>query len=443
MSQMPPNTPELKPDASFGEATQPKDGASIMKNMLSQVVTLEDIAAGKTTHQEAPKPVALTEPKKVVTTIQPQIPGTEKAKVITPDVNLFTDEPEEVPVEAAPDEEPDMSDIPDDPKTENWKKAREALKTERKTLKTLTKEFETTKNKLEKYEKGEIIPEIITAKDTRISQLEKFETIVNGKLSDEYDTLVTKPVKIKSDALHKLANDYQVPENIREQLVRKIVETENERERNKLITEYFPDAIGATKVENLVKDLHSLGQVALDMDNKPTETLQNLQTQYQAKKQKEAETIAGQFEHTGKSAWSKALDKTANEGIYSNLIMDPTNSEHSSIAEKNQHRAGIQYGALLKKLHENGLKTLPEDLAIGLARSVQLSIGGVGAYKQLAEANKLIADMQGSNGMMATYLRPGMNSNGQRSAAPVSNDRGPASPKDAAQQVVIPGVRKY
>ncbi len=327
-----------------------------------------------------------------------------------------------------------MSDIPDDPKTENWKRAREALKTERKTLKTLNREFSEVKNKLEKYEKGEVVPEIITAKDAKIQELEKYKTIVDGRLSDEYQDLVVKPTQGKSESLHKLANDYGIPENMRGDLLNKIVTTENDRDRNALITKYFPDAIGATKVESLVKDLHELGQVALDMEKKPLETLQSLQGQYQAKKEMEAERVASQFEGVSKVAWTKALEKTSQEALFPNLLLDPSNAEHNKIAEKNQHRAGIQYGALVKKLYENGLKTFPEDLAVGLARSVQLSIGGVGIAKQLELAQSRIQELEGSAGMMATYLRPGVNSNG--SARPASNpadSKGPMSPKDAGQ----------
>ncbi len=425
------NQPQLTPAVTFtADTAQPKDVGNIMQDMMKNLVTPEQVAAGntQTAQPQQVRPVVLTEPVKQVVEIKPSAPV--GSAPVEPDVNLFTDTPKEEPVQVA-DEEPDMSDIPDDPKAENWKKAREALKTERKTLKELNKEYTTAKNKLEKYEKGEIVPEIITAKDTRIQQLEQFETIVNGKLSDEYNELVTKPVQEKSGALQKLAADYQIPDNIKQSLLQKIVETDNARERNQLISKYFPDAIGATKVENLVTELHRLGEVALEMDKKPKETLQSLQSQYQAKKQKEAESIASTFENVSKTAWVKALNKTSEEGLFPHMIVNPDNAEQSKQAEKNQHLSGIQFGALVKKLHENGLKSLPEDLATGLARSVQLAIGSVGIAKQLDAANKRIAELEGTSSVMTTYLRPGMNSNGAPRPAPSANDRGPASPQDA------------
>ncbi len=414
-----------------GSSPLPAGADAILSNMFAQMVTPEQIPVNgnkpvtpAVTPPSTPSPVVLTDPNKAPVKIE------AKAE---PDVNFFEQEPEPAKQDLAIDDEPDMSDIPDDPKAENWKKAREALRNERKAIKTLSKDFETTKSKLERYEKGEVVPEIITAKDIRISQLEKFETVVNGRLSEEYQTLVVKPAGEKNAALSKLADDYQVPENIREQLLQKIVETENEKERNSLITRYFPDAIGATKVESLVKELHELGGLALDMEKKPAEVMQTLQSQYQEKKQREAEVTANQFESVSKVSWTKALEKTAGEGLFPELILDPTNSEHNKVAEKNQHRAGIQYGALVKKLHQNGLKTLPEDLAVGMARAIQLSIGSVGIAKQLAAANERIAQLEGNNGMIATYLRPGVNSNGNGRPPAPANDKGPTSPQQAGQ----------
>ncbi len=428
-------------DISGGSAAPPGNVESIMQSMLSQVITPDQISENGAVNKAPVNPPSRAEPVKA-DTLKPVVmrePVRESVKIdpakgTEPDVNFFAEEPVEEVAAAPVDEEPDMSDIPDDPKTENWKKAREALRNERKEKKILAKDVETTKAELERYKKGEVIPEILTAKDIKIQQLEKYETIVNGKLSDEYQTLVVKPLGEKQAALHKLAQDYQVPENIKNQLIQKIVETENEKERNSLITRYFPDAIGATKVEGLVKELHQLGETALEMEKKPAEVMQTLQSQYKEKKNKEAEAVASQFESVTKVAWTKALEKTAGEGLFPELIMDPSNSEHSKIAEKNQHRAGIQYGALVKKLHENGLRTLPEDLATGMARAIQLSIGSVGIAKQLDAANKRIAELEGNNGMIAAYFRPGMNSNGSKAPpAPAANDKGPASPKDAGR----------
>lgn len=427
-------------DISVGQATQPANLGNIMQSMMNQLVSPEQVAKGArpvVNPAVSPQPVVnqpfvsqpVSNPNYNVPPVQPSaVPPIAKE----PDVNLFAEEPKEAVV-APVDDEPDMSDIPDDPKTENWKKAREALKTERKTLKTLTQEFESAKAKLEKYEKGEIVPEVIAAKDIKIQELEKYATIVNGRLSDEYQELIAQPIQQKTSVLDKLAQDYGVPSNIQEALIKKIVETDNERERNSLITKYFPDAIGASKVETLVNEIQELGAKALELESKPKETFQSLQSQYQAKKQQEAERIASQFEVVSKGAWDKAMQKTAQEGLFAELILDPNNPEHNNQVEKNQHRAAIQFGAAVKKLHENGMKTIPEDFAVGLARSIQLSIGAVSVAKQLEAANARIAELEGKSGMLATYLRPGLNNGGQGRIISTTPDRGPMDPKQAGQ----------
>jgi len=416
-----------------GGAALPGNMGSIMQTMFSQMVTPEQInlnGNGAPTVQVVGNPAPASAPV-VPPTSPASAPASAPAPNTQPDVNLFTEEPKVAPPPV--DDEPDMSDVPDDPKAENWKRAREALKNERKSLRSLTQEFEQVKSKLEKYEKGEVVPEIITAKDLRIQELEKYETIVSGKLSDEYQTMVVEPAAEKKQALAKLAEDYGVSPAIQEQLIQRIVATENEKERNQLITKYFPDALGASKVEGLVQDLHELGSLALEMEKQPTEVMQRIQAEYRERKQQEAAQVASQFESVSKVAWTKALEKTAAEGLFPELIIDPTNAERSKVAESNQHRAGIQYGALVKKLHENGLKNLPEDLATGLARSIQLAIGSVGVAKQLEAAQRRIAELEGNNGMIATYLRPGVNTAGNARPVVNTNTKGPMSPKEAGQ----------
>jgi len=135
-----------------GSVAPPANAGNIMQNMFTQMISPEQIPAVPTAPSANPapvvpgNPVTLTEPKR------------ESVQFKEPDVSLFTDEPKEEEVKAAPvDDEPDMSDIPDEPAKENWKKAREALKNERKTLKQINKDFEATRAKLEKYEKGEVV----------------------------------------------------------------------------------------------------------------------------------------------------------------------------------------------------------------------------------------------------------------------------------------------
>lgn len=433
-----------------------KIAGNIMQDMLKNVVrpdmsaTAEALPAQKLPVQQVPShpsqqiqvphtqaPIQVTQaPRVEAPASEPEV--TQPKEVET---NFFTDDPSvEGETEAEPEvqqteieEEPDMSDVPETPAAQNFKKMREVLKEERKNAKKLAKQLAAVEAEKQEWAEGKKIPEILTAKDTEIQRLQAIEKQMNGRLSDEYQELVVKPSVETKNVFTKLAEDYQIPENIREALITKIVSTDNEKERNALITRYFPDVIGANKAKELVTEMHRLGGLALDMEKKPVETTQTLQQQYQARKQEERKKVASVLENVGKSAWAAAMEQTAQEGIYSNLVMDPANSEHNKMVERNQHRAAIQYGAVLKELRDNGLKTLPDKLAKGLARSITLAIGGVGAYRELQQVRQELAEIKQSLTVQTTYFRPGVNGNGFSQAAPKAPDVGPKSPQEAGK----------
>lgn len=432
--------------------TQPANASGIMADMFSKLVK-PDIGKPIDSSINKPPPVVPVAATPPVESKPIEVKPPESAKPVEQpvdksdppksDTDFFVTEEEAPPIEALEvDEEPDMSDVPDSPAAENFKRMREALKNDRKTLKAKEKELAKTAKELEAWSKGEKIPDILTAKDTKIQELEKIAESVNAHLSTEYQELVVQPTIQTKAAFTKLATDYGIPENIREHLVRQIVETENERDRNTLITKHFPDSIGASKAKDLVLAMHELGQTAIDLEAKPVETRQKLQSKYQEKMQTEHAERATVFEAVSKKAWNSALERTSSEKIYSNLILDPTNPEHNANVEKNQHRAAIQFGAFIKELHKAGTKNLPENVVVGIARMVQLSIGGVDAYKQLAKATAELAEIKQSSSVRNSYFRPSPNGNGHSAPPARAADPGPRNPQEAAQRAGQSLLRK-
>jgi len=439
---------------SITPTTQPVNSGAIMQDMFTKMAPLEGGAPaqnGSATNgtppvappvqpQAAPvQPRVQTPPPAAAPQFHsPGVPAKEEAPTpASVETNFFTEEPEEEVQEAAPqaeaDEEPDMSDVPDKPASENWKKVREALKNDRKALKKTQKELAAAQAERDSWAKGEKIPEVITAKDTEIQRLQEFERLMNGRLSDEYQELVVAPTQETKSEFMKLASDYNIADNIRDALVAKIVSTENERDRNALITRYFPDALGANKAKELVMRMHELGQTAIDMEAKPLESHQKLQTKYAEKLQIEDSKRSKVFENVSKSAWDSAIQQTANEGIYADLVIEPGNIEHNKVVERNQHKAAIQFGAIVKELKANGLKTLPDKIAKGLARSILLSIGGVGAYQHAQKLAQELNDIKQSASIQTSYFRPGPNGNGSGSSAPKVDSKGPMNPNEAGK----------
>ena len=217
-------------------------------------------------------------------------------------------------------------------------------------------------------------PEIIQAKDARIQHLEKYEQIIDVQRSREYQELVVAPVKENKAKFIKLASDYGIPESQLELFANKAVNIDNVKDRNAFLSKYFTDEAGLLEAKGYVNTLLDLGNKALEVEQKPLELKQNLQAQFAAREQEERNQRAVAFETTTKESWQRALEKTAQEGAYPELILNPTNPEfNKKVVEPIQHKASIQLSALMKKLEANGLKTLPTDVADGLARMVLLS----------------------------------------------------------------------
>lgn len=325
------------------------------------------------------------------------------------------------------------SDLPDSPAAENFKKLRTVVKTERQAKKELESKLKETATKLEAYEKGEVVPDVMRKKDERISELEKYEKIVNLKMSPEYQESFVQPALALRHELEKIGEDYGIPPHV----VLQAVEITNRKELNSFLSQHFDD-VGGLEVKRIVGELQDLGERALEADKAPQEALLSLKAQFQERQAEEKQARASTFQSIAKDGWQKALEKTKTEGVYRELVLHPTDNEfNKKVVEPIQHRASVQYGALVKKLSDNGLKVLPPDLAQGLARMVLLSIGGAltmdAKVKAEDRANAVIQNTKRTVG----YMRPAIGGqNGSTNGGNSSGFTGPTNPRSAAEEAV-------
>lgn len=329
----------------------------------------------------------------------------------------------------------DLTDLPDTPAAENFKKLRGVVKTERQAKRNLEAKLQETSERLQKFEKGEEIPDIIRAKDERIAQLEPYEKIVSLKTSKEYQDNYVEPAIELRTKLEKIGNDYGIPDHVMHELVG----IDNRKDLNAFLSRHFDD-VGGLEVKQIVTELHNLADKAIEAEKDPETTLNALKAQYLERQEAENTKRMHTFEVVAKDAWNRALQKTKDEGVYKELILHPTDTDfNKKVVEPIQHRASVQFGALVKKLAQAGLKELPEDLALGLARSVQLSIAGAMLLdeksKAVAERDAVIQNTKRTNG----YMRPqigGQNGGGHMTKAPAQQPLlNPRSAAEAAARV--------
>lgn len=345
-----------------------------------------------------------------------------------PQFDDSSEEPTERQATEALIEDEIETDLPDTPAAENFKKLRGVVKSERQAKKELEKQLQETMQRLEGYEKGESIPEVLRAKDERIAQLEPYEKVLNLKMSPEYQRNFVEPALQLRTQLEKLGKDYGLPEEV----MHNLVGIENQKQLGEFIGRHF-DAPTGLEVRNTVKALQELGAKAIEAEKEPEVALQSLKARYREKEESEKQERAKIFETVAHEGWNKALEKTKAEGVYKELILHPTDLEfNKKVVEPLQHRASMQYGGWVKRLFENGLKTLPDDLAVGMARSVLLSIGGAllmdAKAKAESERNAVIQHTKRTNG----YIRPNMGgSNGSAHQTKAPEQRPLLNPKSA------------
>lgn len=328
------------------------------------------------------------------------------------------------------DTDEDTADLPANSAPENFKKLRGITKSLRVEKRELESQLKTLSNKVEKYEKGEVVPEIIRAKDERIAHLEKYEKMVDFQNSREYqETFVTPSIRLR-EKLHKLGTDYGIPAQVMDQAVN----VENKKELGAFLSSHFAD-VDALEAKQIITELHDIARKSNEAEQNSEQSLQQIRQNYLENEKQETAKRVSVFENTAKDAWGKALEKTKAEGAYKELILHPTDTDYNKkVVEPIQYKASVQYGALIRKLHENGLKTLPPELANGMARMVLLSIGGAitmdAKVKAETTANTLIQNTKRTNG----YVRPvigGQNGAGHSNKG--SGVREPLTPESAAK----------
>lgn len=380
---------------------------------------------------EAPPQVAKPQPVMNPTPAVAEAEAPDTSVIDLPDFSVV-EEAENPPTDSnlAPVEDDLEADLPDTPAAENFKKLRGVVKTERQLKRELEARLQETAERLERYEKGEIIPEVIEAKDRRIAELEPFEKIVSLRTSKEYQENYVEPAIKRRERLEKIGGDFRVPPEV----MRELVELESERQLGDFISRNF-DPVTGLEVKQIVRELQDLGAKAIEAEKQPESTLNQLRQQYAEKEHEEKKKRASVFESVAKEAWVKALQKAKEEGAYKELVPHPTDTEFNKrVVEPIQAKASQNFGALVKQLADLGLTNLPPQLAVGLARLNQLAVAGAMALdakaKAEAERNAVLQNSKRTSG----YMRPQIGgNNGAGHGSKAQSQQPLLNPRSAAE----------
>jgi acyl carrier protein len=373
---------------------------------------------------------------------------TKVAEVPPTEPDFVPELPEDLNKSAQPPDEVDaLLSLPDDDKvvasaavSKNFKTLKEALKTTKQQLVERDTEFKTTKEKLEAYEKGELIPEVFSAKEQRIKELEVFEQIHGLKSSPYYKEEITKPLDTLVDRLSEFAESYELSEDV----INEALDIEDESDLNKFLTNKAGlDSVGAVELKNLITNVKEIQGKAKLAESKPLETLRALEEKHAAAVQNETLQTRAKIAERGKGMWTNVVQKMREEGTAASILVkqgDPAYiAEHVTPMLK---KAATDYGRVLKMLAENGLREMPDELAEVLCRTIVLAHDSAIA-KRIADAS--LQELENTAEARKRYnplLRPPIGSRGNGMPPPPPAPEKPKTAREIARELIESTLRK-
>lgn len=364
--------------------------------------------------------------------------------------DLFPEEPtpqEAKPVEPAPqpeDQDQDILSEQDIPQVqaEHFKKLRSTARQLKKEKTELETQHQAMQERLNHYESAALTPKAIEERDRRIAELEPYEKIVNVKRSPGYQLKITEPLTKRHSRLEAIANDYGIPKEV----IHRAAQETSEAQLNGFLSQHF-DPIGGLEVKNLISEIKDLNSQAAAMEEEPAQAMQELNATYEQYEQHQHQQRMEVFTSVANGAFQKTLNKYKEEGIAHELIFHPTNEDHNQkVVQPIMDECGRQYGRLIKQLVANGLKSLPDELAIGLSDSVCGAVVTAFAMRTRDAAEQSRNQLRQNMTRHANYVRPSIGGHAPSpgpvpAAQPQSQGISPADAAKISLQAGLTGRR--
>lgn len=282
------------------------------------------------------------------------------------------DDGEDAAADSAEDED---EALPEDAKAENFKKLRDLTERAKQKAKVaaakaaeVEEQLKETRSKLEQYETGLVVPDVIAEKDKRIAELEPLEKLHALKTSREYQERFIRPLTEMHTRLRELAQSYDFQDAAE---IDQALNISNPAELNRYLSRRF-DALGAQDARDLIRGIQNLQNQALEAQQQPAAALSKMIADSQAAEEAAARQAFQDVHAQARTAWTRALAKHKADGVLHELILDPNDESHNArYVRPTLAKAGAEYGRVVKELFANGLRKLPDELAYALAAMCQ------------------------------------------------------------------------
>ncbi len=235
-----------------------------------------------------------------------------------------------------------------------------------KELEAATQELAAHKERLQKIEAGEELPEPIKQKiDTFQEQIEKlkpYEELHNLKGSEEYQNKYIAPLAALEAEAGRLAKDYGVDASI----FNEALDAETKKERNRILGEHF-DAPSALKAIQILDQVEALQNERLAAEQKPKESYAALRREHELKIAKQEQQRLDSISNIATKGVENAMAKVQ-KSKHPELSFSG-NPEQDKYAKEIIKTATSNFSTVMKALALNGVKDIPEEVATTMAEA--------------------------------------------------------------------------
>lgn len=289
----------------------------------------------------------------------------------------------------------------------------------RETLLAREAELTAAREKLEKYEKGEEVPEPIKE---RLTNLEKIEKIHSLKTSPEYQRNFVEPEEQLCTEAVALAEKYQVDPTVLDEAV----QLEDEKQLNQFLRKHFDD-VGALEVKNVIKKIEDIRAKATEAEKEPVQTLQTLRQEYQRTQVTQETERVESIKTNSERGWVDALSELRESGQFPELMLigDP---EHDNRVKEVIKEVATEYGRFVTNLANEGIKKLNPDLAKINAKRYILSeitsINSLSRAQHHQRAEEVVSERRRTNSLVRPPV--GMRTGGAPAAGGGDESKAPS-----------------
>lgn len=342
-------------------------------------------------------------------------------------------------VEAQSAADPDDAELgeesPEVLQKEHYQNLRAKAKEARTKAKELEAQLAERDSKLQKYETGEIVPDLLREQNDKIERLSKYEKLINVKTSEEYIEGIAQPLNEKIAKLKETFKGYNIPDEQLDVALNHFLEDRSEAEQNATLLENF-DALGAQKVSGLLQEIKGLKAREQEIDNEPS-LFEKLQQEAQARKATEDLQRTTKIKEIAQSAWVDTLTEIRNEGKVRELIRSETDSVfNEKFVDPILQESAIQYGKIITELAKQGVKEITKDLAKQLTTMTLKSVTHALAFEARDVALTQLDKIESVADRANMLLRPNIGGGTPRGNTNNGAAQAPSlTPQQAAQQL--------